>query len=96
MYVFGFFTAVMPTRCVRKSYVFYTYVYTFARSCIHVYAHMSKTHTCKNVYTMFTHTLYHSCTRKQDLAQMYARIEAIMPTRICTRKRDHAHACMHT
>ena len=88
-----FLTAVMPLRYVRKGYVFYTYIYTLARSCIHVYAHMSKTQTCKNIYTETLSLLY---TSTRSCPQMYAHIGANMPAHVCTQRRDHAHACMHT
>jgi hypothetical protein len=76
MYVFFFFTAVMPIRCVRKGYVFCVYIYTLALSCIHVYAHMSR-----NPVPSFVPSNWPECLINM-LIHMY--VHTVMPFKLIT------------
>jgi hypothetical protein len=63
----------------------HAHVHKKAGSCLHVYAHIAQ--SCLHVYAQ---------KGAQSCQRVYAHIVAIMPTRICTHSRDHAHAYMHT
>jgi hypothetical protein len=91
--LYAYISTIMPKRiCTRRRDHAHVYMLKWAQSCPRVYAHIGARVQAHIGVIMPTR----SARLREIILRLCAHIRAIMPARVCTHRRDHAHVHVHS